>query len=399
MIQSFKHWERIKTFYMVLLIILMSGSVIFSKMYYIESIIVFFVSSVLFFFPKIINKKNFLLYTLFCTILFINMICYQKELTGYVGLVLKLTAVLFMANRINIELAAHYFLKIIIFLAITSIPFYLLGLLFPEFIRSFIPLTEVWGGQYRITPLYAYNFWNFNRNNGVYWEPGAFQIFLNIGLILNFKYKIQNQRIYLIILTIAIFTTFSTAGYITAALIYLIYTFKHILKKPRILAGGVLFALLFLFIENKVGVISNKFSDDNYSYTRRTMDTASNIDLMFKKPFLGWGFQNNEVLLTYYNLKDSSNALFQFGYQFGFVLFLILIVHYFFQMKRVSTSLFETVGLFIILYLMLSNQNLIFHPVFLCVFFFFSNKGLSQNKIMRYGIDERGKNSLHSTVR
>jgi len=64
------------------------------------------------------------------------------------------------------------------------------------------------------------------RNSGMFWEPGAFQAFINLCLFMNFyrmSFLLKQKYISLLIIVLALITTQSTTGYLIFALTIGVY--------------------------------------------------------------------------------------------------------------------------------------------------------------------------------
>ena len=107
-----------------------------------------------------------------------------------------------------------YYQKVMCILAVFSIIAFVLTVFFPDIIRR-LP-TTVNGGQLR-----AYNMFfavvptNLElRSFGIFWEPGAYQVYLSLAVMSEFfcVEKTNIKRLFLYI--VALCLTFSTAAYI-----------------------------------------------------------------------------------------------------------------------------------------------------------------------------------------
>ena len=374
--------SKFLTFLTVMLIVITSGSVLFGKLLYSEFIMILFAIALVFYFPKRIEPKQFLILLLIVIFLLFNMLMYQNNLNGYIGLILKMAAVFMVLNRIVLRQAAKSYQWLIVALALLGMPFYLAGVLDAALVRQLVPPTPVWGGAYRITPFHVYGLWNMTRNQGIFWEPGAYQVFLNLGIFLMLFTNRKVPKWKLLILTATLLTTMSTSGYMICALIYLAYVIRNGKREQmaRMVMSLIVFIPLALFIVQS-GVITDKFQDDNASFNRRSLDTTSNLQLLVEKPLVGWGFQNNEVLMERYGIPDSSNSLLTFGYQFGLPLLLILMIYYFFQLLRPIGGVFQTLLIFIGLVIVFSTENMLFQPVFIVLMFLDTSRMRLNEKI------------------
>jgi len=139
------------------------------------------------------------------------------------------------------EKAVYYVTKVMIDLAILSLPLYCLQLISGDLVYSIgkaINLPYPHFDGYVNMLVFTYVKVHAIRNSGFSWEPGAFGFFLIMSLMLhwltnNFKYDTRAKLV-----TIAIITTLSTTTYIAFAILLLLY-FR---------ARGVRFATLLVFI-------------------------------------------------------------------------------------------------------------------------------------------------------
>ena len=93
--------------------------------------------------------------------------------------------------------------------------------------------------------VYCINTSIMHRNCGVFWEPGAFQVFLNLALLyILHDSDFHRREIKIGILIIATLTTISTTGYICTALILMAY-FINVNKKIKL---KVFFLVLVILV-------------------------------------------------------------------------------------------------------------------------------------------------------
>lgn len=392
--------NKFLTFIAVALIVVTSGSVLFGKLLYSDFIMVLFAVAVVFYFPKRIEPRQFLILLLVMIVILGNMLLYRTNIGGYAGLILKIMAVFMVLNRLDLRQAAKSYQWLILALAILGMPFYLLGAFDAALVRELIPPTSVWGGAYRITPFHVYGLWNMSRNQGIFWEPGAYQVFLNLGIFLTLFMNKKLMKWRLVILTATLLTTMSTSGYMICALLYLAYVIRNGKREQisRMLLSLFLFVPLAVFIAQS-GVITDKFQDGNASFDRRSLDTSSNLELMIEKPLLGWGFQNNEILMERYSIPDSSNSLLTFGYQFGLPMLLILMIYYYFQLLRPIGGVVQALLVFIGLLIVFSTENMLFQPLFIVLMFLDTRRLQAQEQTERGEVHANEVSRIRSSLR
>lgn len=139
------------------------------------------------------------------------------------------------------EKAIYYVTKVMMDLAILSLPLYCLQLISGNLVYSIgkaVNLPYAHFNGYVNMLVFTYVKVHAIRNSGFSWEPGAFGFFLIISLMLywlsnNFKYDTRAKLV-----TVAIITTLSTTTYLAFAIMLLFFC----------RAKGVRFTILLIFI-------------------------------------------------------------------------------------------------------------------------------------------------------
>ena len=122
-------------------------------------------------------------------------------------------------------------LNALVIATLISFPFYLIHLGGMEHLLVPFSLTPYTGpeetfsiGLYTVRPLVVPE--TILRNSGIFWEPGAYQGFINIAFLLNFHNipkLLRTGKLQLFILLAGFFTTFSTTGYLVFFIILICY--------------------------------------------------------------------------------------------------------------------------------------------------------------------------------
>ena len=179
----------------------------------------------------------------------------------------------FFTIRLNFENFFERLEKVIYYGALISLPLFVLQTLFfgqfypamaaLEHIMRIIPRAQHDGLYYVNTLFYTINTSGAARNCGFMFEPGAFGSILAITIGLNLvqnKFDLKNKR--LIVLLLALITTFSTAAFLSLICLILFYVINKELKKGLILApAGIVLILVLLqlpFMSNKIDRVSSK---------------------------------------------------------------------------------------------------------------------------------------------
>lgn len=165
------------------------------------------------------------------------------------------------------------------------------------------------------------------RNTGFFWEPGIFSSYLSLAILLSGHIKIGRDRLITFILSITIFTTYSTGGYILLILALIAKYFKGAKGKYFFVISGSLFLILISvlyaeFIEllrTYFPEVTNKFFvEGSDSILHRVKSPTINIEAFLKKPFIGLGLNEvNELYKVQGNFSQTSTMTYYLG-AFGF---------------------------------------------------------------------------------
>ena len=215
------------------------------------------------------------------------------------------------------------------------------------------------------------------RPDGFFWEPGVFQLYLNIYLYLClfiFKNKWQT-----IIAVIAILTTQSTTGIVLCLILISYYVVREYINKGSLIARfGNFFVSVIILIPLIIlasGNIEDKFYGDNKgSSWAREYDLMTGINVVVENPLIGIGFDygyyykisrtlgyrdtflDNEATTD----RGNSNGIIFLLYSTGIPLSILFIIGLF---KQTFLNHKFLIGL--LLLISCSSESLIFTPFFL----------------------------------
>ena len=156
-----------------------------------------------------------------------------------------------IANSIKLLDLAKIYNNIVVFLAAFSIITFLLSLMFPLLIQK-LPFLGYRLDSHATMHNAVFSVCISNtsalRNYGIAWEPGAFSVLLCLSLYCLLAFESKVNRIKLLIIIVAIITTFSTMGYFVMAGILLAFMFKQKDSNKNIKKTVVAFLLLFVVL-------------------------------------------------------------------------------------------------------------------------------------------------------
>ncbi len=277
----------------------------------------------------LINFFNFsqsaaaLQYRIFLFLIFFGMIGYCKK-------------------RIDI---LEVFYNILVFIAaITMIMYVIVGLMNVPLDYSImhIPGGVYYKNYYNI--FYSYSEKTIPRICGLFWEPGVYQIYLNLGL---FIYVVKNKKQILefLLLIMSVLFTQSTTGYMIAAIICGVHftRSKWFAKKSKIVINfimsvAVLTIIALSYIQKK---LETNFIGDSYSL--RIGDIFLSLSLFAQQPFFGTGFYNTAAftMLDQFG-RGNSNGLLTWLYTTGIVGMFLAAFPYFYNIMHTNDKVIKT---------------------------------------------------------
>jgi hypothetical protein len=329
-----------------------------------------------------------------CACLFLGMIM-TEDFTG--GYFLKIILFVFgycFSKYVSIDTFVNLYIKCMKYIAAFS----LIAYLFKDLIVKipFIPivsngLVDVY--FVGLTNINVGNSFDIVRNWGPFWEPGVFQIYLIVALMLVLFYnkKVDNGKV--LLFSITILTTFSTSGYISLAILYIAYVISsNTGKKPIkivIVIGIIITFSIIYFTPDFYQLLFGKFdknSSSSISFISRWYSILGNISVFSKSPIYGVGPNNaniylNEYLISKWVFSDISNtnAILMNYSMFGAVvgtyyIFKMYLFVNIFNVKWVTKGL-----LYLVLLICLSTEPLVYSLLF-HILIFYGYKGNKDSK-------------------
>lgn len=287
----------------VLILVLGSGAVVFhsanSHLTFVILVAVIFLWIAVRPKPIIFNIKYLVLFVTLGIAVFLTMMLNgdASNYLSYLNFTGRILIPFIVPLLISFQDFVKIYLKIIIFLAISSLVIFLLLLIDPNWYRAFPKTAGLTGLEYFNLFLYVVaDHGEVSRNNSIFWEPGAFQAFLTLGLLFEvYLYKLRRSK-NIVILSLATVTTVSTTGYII--LLLLLTTIFIVLRPTKIKKSHLILVLPFvliciafmapLFFQS----IFAKFDENNQSSFLRLTSTIVDLTLFVESPFYGFGLSN-----------------------------------------------------------------------------------------------------------
>lgn len=191
----------------------------------------------------------------------------------------------------------HFVLRIVLYHAILSFVcyFFLQGYL--------IKLYGGWGNEYIADSFYylffydaeKYNFSLFSidfiRNQGLFWEPGILQIFLNILLFME-GFVVKRNKWTISLLIFAIITTYSTTGIIIMIILLILIFWSYIRKNPLMIILALSLSLPLYHVA-KTNLENKTTGERSSSFQKRYLDLVQPIAIAGEYPITGIGLDRD----------------------------------------------------------------------------------------------------------
>jgi len=127
----------------------------------------------------------------------------------------------------------------------------------------------------------------FCRNQGLFWEPGILQAFLNSLFFLE-AFIIKRSKTLLLVIVLVIFTTYSTTGLAILLLQGLVYVYNEF-KKNKLLFLLIVSALIPIYLILQVNVQDKVQGEKEASFQKRFFDLTQPFYIALENPITGIG--------------------------------------------------------------------------------------------------------------
>jgi hypothetical protein len=283
---------------LVFMLILTGGASVFMSLGDNILIVFLLISSAFVFITRSRVNVYFILYAV-AFLVFLLALSFMTDgslgIKSVIGTVLKLVfayTVLVVVRERTIDT----FIRVVAFLAFASLLGYSFDIL-------------GWGGKIdQITPRVFDLIYKFgrplhlDRNNSIFFEPSAYQIFLNAALFMlafaNTRLTPRKIKAYTFILVLALITSQSTTGYLiySVILVLTLLRSRNYSKSLKMTVSGALVLVALFAPVIFQSVIQEKFEaffaiqDITDNEDRRSFDTVVDWSI-FKENMLGWGYE------------------------------------------------------------------------------------------------------------
>jgi len=201
------------------------------------------------------------------------------------------------------------------------------------------------------------------RNAGIAWEPGAFQLLLNVGLYSYIKFCKGKNLFVIIVYLLAIVSTRSTTGLIIFAINYMILLIEN--RESRAIRWFSLLVIVVFANEIRELIEYNLSYKINFEAVGFNFRFSPMIQAYISGKSNLFGLGNSQYKLLYEDLGIGSfDSFSQIFVRYGYFLTLMIIIRLFKLIKRYFP-------LFVIIAFTFISQTIWFFP-FITPFYFFT---------------------------
>lgn len=260
--------------------------------------------------------------------LFITMIVTGEGISSYALKACLILISINIAQSYTLELFSKRFVAIMRIIAIVSLFTFFFGTQISS--MSILPVIISNTGKIYRTAFFSNICMSaFNRNFGPFWEPGAYQFYLILALILRHFCINDSKNIVFdtLVFSLALVTTFSTTGIIALLAFYVCLALSNQSLKVRYKS-----LLLLIIAAFTVYVLTNDYANEmifgklsqgmqRASVAARVYSNEGLLKVFLQNPVFGAGMSGTPVLLNQiYGVRVSiTNAILVNFAEFGFI--------------------------------------------------------------------------------
>lgn len=217
----------------------------------------------------------------------------------------------------------------------------------------------------------------FCRNQGLFWEPGVLQVFLNILFFLE-AFVIKKSKLFLLFISFVILTSYSTTGLAILLIQVLVYLSEE-RKNNKLILPVIAILLVPIYFVFSVNVDDKIQGEKEASFQKRIFDLTQPVFIAMENPLTGIGldvFQFQKIREEFYissnsfigitsttevSDKGSTNSVMFLLAGTGFPTTLLLL-YMFFKQKIIENKKWLFM---IILFISVMSEPLLLRPFFL----------------------------------
>lgn len=293
---------------LIILVVLSGGSVLFVMYRNIGYIFIFLLSLILLFSSDIkssILKAIVLTSISICAIFYstyIFAIAEQSVLKYLFILLMSIGAVFVVAyfkNNYKHQRVVNLLYVVLKLFLLHGLLSFVFSFIVEDYLVNFTSLyykTKTFFHIFNYNPAHQIDLLGFKlyRNQGLFWEPGVFQVFLNILFFLE-AFIIKRNKLLLYLASFVILTTYSTTGFFILFIQLLVLFFQN--SDNRVyLIPTVLIIMLPLYNLFKLNIEQKIYGENQMSFQIRLFDLIQPVGIALENPLTGIGLDRDKFV-------------------------------------------------------------------------------------------------------
>jgi hypothetical protein len=331
------------------------------------------------------QEKAFYYCFLMVIISFINMIATQDFSLGNIYRIIMFPYAMCVVRRVRLDDFKFIYDALMTVLCFVSVLFFFIHILSPSIMRFFPIVANSLGNGFYSIGIYNASIFPMFRNFGFAREPGVFQAFIAVALLIQISNSFKTNYYKIALYLVTMFTTFSTTGFIVTiiwAFLFLYEERKYKAKKYLfifiliVIAFAMMYFNLFALIDS-MSVMSKLSRTSDYSAVSRYTSIITNLYICFYHPLFGVGIQRiAEIspLLSYrifgvYAVSNTNTIFYHFGTQ-GVLYATLWVIPYVFFAKSLFDRCFSRILCGLVLLLVCFGELFCYSGFFYLLIFY-----------------------------
>ena len=282
------------------------------------------------------------------------------------GNILTLIIALLFTSTITFKEFAVRYTKLIYFISCFSLITFVLNIFVPSLFLIFPEIDATVRAVNVFFSIIPLEMETYIRNFGAWGEPGMYGVYLFVAFLLELFYFKANSPKFLVLFTLSVITTFSTATYISCTILYFVFLWnsQSIKRKYKIAIFSLSVILLFAIVSYSLAGGGNSYvfaklletdSDSGTTFERiRAVHTAISLIVSYFPFGCGWGVYssyliNDETILT----ATPLNWFAVYGLLYG----VIMNTGVFLCAKRISNTLLQALSIMLAIFACIISQE------------------------------------------
>lgn len=346
-----------------------------------------------------IEQRDLLVFCVFTGMTLIEMIA--NLINGYnLNYSMKFVVILFTSFLVtrffSFKEFKQYFVNMMTLISGIAIIGYAIGMTngFYYSLPTFSNINNV--SYYNGIVFFAMNDFSRGRNIGIFWEPGLFAIMIAIALFFLIFESNKRSNFKLLVLVLALISTYSTTGYILLSLIILAYVYarknsnKWLILLATVLFVGIMAFFIFFgsfqdFLLSSFPRVFTKLFMGQDSTTARVNSIIYNCRI-FVSNILGYGITKTNYIFQYYSTGSQTSTMTLYFAQFG----LLGVTFVFLQLRSILKNKDWTIlqnTFFIIFWIIANNVEIMtmFSVVYVLFIYFMKSTSRLYRSFVREG--------------